>query len=161
MAICTDDPSENDGLPFWLGKVEKVEVRPVEEEEEEESSGSENDDVPLGKLKDLPKTSAQVKVKDFVQIKKKKKGIIKNSDQTYHEAKPPAGSSDNSSFTWVPLTSIMYTFPKLTQSKSISQENANWIVYTAEIWLKSKTGTTPCGVQKMNTELGFKMVPQQ
>ena len=111
VAICTEDPSENEGLPFWLGKVEKVEVRRVEEEEEE-SSGSENDDIPLGKLKNLPKASVQVKVKDFVQIKKKNKGIMKNSDRTYHEAKPQESSSDNSSYGWVPLSQCL-KFPRI------------------------------------------------
>ena len=160
VAICTENASENDGLPFWIGKVEKVEFRHVEDEDDEESSGSENDDVPLGHRHNLSKTSVQVKVKEFMQITKKKKGIIKNGDRTYHEAKPPEGSSDNSSYSWVPLSPIMYKFSNLTKSKSTPQNDANWIAYTAEIWLKSNTGTTPCGVEKMNTELGFKMVPQ-
>ena len=86
---------------------------------------------------------------------------MSNSDRTYHEAKPPAGSTAASVYTWVPLDSIMYKFPKLTQGKSIPKDDANWIVYTAEIWLKSSTSIRPIGVEKMNSELGFKMVPEK
>ena len=55
----------------------------------------------------------------------------------------------------------MYKFSKLTQGKSIPKDAANWIVYTAEIWLKSSTSIRPIGVEKMNSELGFKMVPEK
>ena len=158
VAICSEDPTENEGLPFWLGKVEKVESCVVNDD----SSGSDDEDIPLDELPKKAKASVQVKVKEFVQVNKAKRGNnVKNSDRTYHEAKPAADSRAKSVYNWVPLDSIMYKFPKLTQSKSIPKEDANWIVCTAEIWLKSSTCVQPVGVEKMNSEMGFKMVPQK
>ena len=38
--------------------------------------------------------------------------VVKNCAQTYAKAKLAAGSRQKSVFTWVPRTSILYTFPK-------------------------------------------------
>ena len=162
MAICSQDAAENEGLPFWLGKVEKVQRRVVNDDDTESSSGSEDENIPLNELRRKDKKSWQVKVKEFIQVNKTKQGTnVKNSDRTYLEAKPAAGSTETSVYNWVPLDSIMYKFHKLTQGKSIPKEDANWIVYTAEVWLKSSTCIRPVGVAKMNSELGFKMVPEK
>ena len=46
VAICSEDSTENEGLPFWLGKVEKVEGCVVNDD----SSGSDDEDIPVAKL---------------------------------------------------------------------------------------------------------------
>jgi len=163
VAICSEREDENKELPFWLSKVESI--SPAYESESE--SSSEDDDFPLAKraaqAEKVTKRCgriSKVKVKEYRQVSKAIKGeVVKNCAQTYAEAKPAAGSRQKSVFTWVPLTSILYTFPKLTTTKSIPAKDADYIVYTAEIWLKCKDCPTPVGVAKMNSELGFKMVP--
>ena len=165
VAICSEDEGDNEGLPFWLGKVEQTSLAYVSDDEDESS----DDDVPIaeraaqaGKVTKKCKRIWKVKVKEYHQVNKTRKGqVVKNASRTYAEAKPATGSRQKSVFTWVPLTSILYTFPKLTTTKSIPAKDADYIVYTAEIWLKCKDCPTPAGVAKMNSELGFKMVPMK
>ena len=113
----------------------------VESESESESS-SEDDDVPLAKraaqaekVTKRCKRIWKVTVKEYHQVNKTQKGeVVKNGAQTYAKAKPAAGSRQKSVFTWVPLTSILYTFPKLTTTKSVPAKDSDYIVHTAGIW---------------------------
>ena len=59
---------------------------------------------------------------------------------------------------WVPLSLVLYQFPRLGSKKTIPQNAADWTVYSAEILSKSQGVPIPLGVKEMNNELGFKMV---
>ena len=136
-----------------------------------DSDDDSDDDIPLKKKAKTDNTEVEkdpgkfvVKVKEFNQVTKRRKvsgreAKITNGDRTYHEAKPPANSRATSVYNDVEQGSILWQFASLTQAKSIPQEDANWIAFTAEVWLKADTDTSPVGVEKMNEELGFKMVP--
>lgn len=133
-----------------------------------ESNDDSEDDVPLKKkaktASKKPSKTFVVKAKEFNQVTKQRtaKGQpakVTNSDRTYLEAKPEAGSRETSVYTMVEQGSILWHFKNLTKTKSISKEDADWIAYTAEVWLKSEGAPCPVGVAKMNEELGLKMVP--
>ena len=164
VAICSEDRDDNEGLPFWLGKVVKtreVTEKADDDEDDEEDEDESDDDEPLLKKKKT-NNKIEVQVKEYTQVLKNKgTKDVKNSDRTYKESKPERGSKATSVLTWVPIESIMYHFDKLTSTHSISKEDANWIVYTAEVWLKSDCDSNPVGVKEMVTELGYKMVPKR
>ena len=147
VAICSEREDENQGLPFWLGKVESI----SQEYESDSESSSEDDDVPLARRVSEAKKATKkgrrilkVKVKEYQQVNKTRQGqVVKNGARTYAEAKPAAGSRQKSVFTWVPLTSILYTFPKLTTTKSVPAKDSDYIVHIAGIWQKCKDCPTP------------------
>ena len=145
--------------------MESVKLLPSDSDDDSE------DDIPLKKKPKTDKTEVEkdrskfvVKAKEYNQVTKRRKvsgkeAKITNGDRTYLEAKPPPGSRATSVYNDVEQGCILWHFASLTKAKSIAQEDANWIAYTAEVWLKADTDTFPVGVEKMNEELGFKMVP--
>ena len=153
VAVATDDVEDNWGLPFWLGKVVKKEER-CRELMEDGDEDCEEEDLEDGVL-----------VEEFQQSQRNPvpAGKGKNQSRTYEvRVEAPVGGrrSTKAVRTWIPTTAILYQFEKLTSNKSISKECANFVVYNAEIMLKTACNVNPVGVAELNAELGYKMLPK-
>ena len=153
VAVATEDPSDNWGLPFWLGKVVQKKEQCPEIRAEDHSEEEELEDGVL--------------VEEYVQSQKNpvSAGEGKNANRTYevHVQAGTAGKkrSTKAIRTWIPTSAILYQFEKLTANKSINKEDANFVAYNAEIMLKAACNVNPVGVAELNAELGYKMLPKR
>ena len=148
VAVATEDPNDNWGLPFWLGKVVQKKEQCTELRAEyhysdgvlvEECAQSQRNPVTAGKGKNQTR-AYEVRVEAAAAGKKRATKALR---------------------TWIPTTAILYQFEKLTSNKSIMKEDANFVAYNAEIMLKVDCDVNPVGVAELNAELGYKMLPKR
>ena len=153
VAVATEDPSDNWGLPFWLGKVVQKKEQCTELRAEDHSEEEELEDGVL--------------VEEYAQSQRNPvaAGKGKNQTRTYEVRVEAAAAGKKRATkalrTWIPTTAILYQFEKLTSNKSIMKEDANFVAYNAEIMLKVDCDVNPVGVAELNAELGYKMLPKR
>ena len=151
VAIATEDADNNYGLPFWLGKVVQKKEQCAELVE-----GTE----------EMEELQEGIQVEEWNQSQKNPKmcGEGKTNERKYQVvlANPSAkGRNKNQALrTWVPLTSVLYAFKKLTGQKSLYAKDANWVAFNAEVLWKCKDSINPCGVANFNNECGYKTLPK-
>ena len=156
VTIATDEKKDNHGLPYWLGRITNIGQQAGSGDTDDSSS---EEDIPLAKRSKKGVGQIEVEVVEYRQKTHKKcagLGNMKHADRQYGEAK---GQRGNKVKTLVPISSILWKFPKLTKAGGIPKLDANWTIYWAEIMLKSEGCIDPVGVAEMNKECGYKMAP--
>ena len=154
VAIATDMKEDNHGLPFWIGKVvqKKRECRDLLQEGEEVDEETLEDGALVEEWTQSQTNVAEAGKGSFTQ----RRYAIKV------EAPPPGKKRSTKGVrTWIPTSTILYQFEKLTSTKSISKDVASWVAFNAEVMLKSESTCNPVGVAELNAELGYKMVPKR
>lgn len=153
-AIYADSNESNGGLPFWLGKITKI----------DRHRNPEEDDPALKDAEEEPDTYEAVEIADYYQKTKQtpsgdQKGTGKY-DKHLVDGAPGRGKRTTAKQvkTWVPASQVIYAFPKLSSNNSIPKDDLSWIAHFCEVAWKTGGRAVP-GVEAFNTSLGFKTLP--
>ena len=148
MAVYAQDPDENFGLPFWIGKIH--DLRPPIEENESDSDEANKEDVEGG-----------VNIHEYIQ-KGKNTGEGSNSYVEHNEHGPKQKGSRKTTtkkvLTRVAIDQIAYKFDSLTKQNQIRILDQKWIAYQCEIAARLRLYDCP-GVIKFNDMLKLKTLP--
>lgn len=151
LAVYTDVPKDNFGLPFWLGKLIQIERPPRggDGDESAEESGEEE--------------YGRVKVLEYNQRGSREDVGTGKYDPHLTAAAPARGGQKKVSpkqvTRWLSAASVAYSFGPLTKDGSIRKKDLGEIAYKCEIAGKCQDGVPLCGVEELNTSLGFKTLP--
>lgn len=150
VAIFTEDPSDNHGLPFWIGKVHSIVNQEDEEDDEEVAAGSEG----IGRI-------VKAKIAEWVMQTKGEELTGKYVAYTTHGGKRKRASATTSAqqqYQEVPINQICFQFDSLTAGKMIMKADKNMIAFNCEVALRTRTYDLP-GVEAFNTAEGYKTMP--
>lgn len=152
VAVYSTDPDENQGLPFWIGRVHSTEA--TNDEDDEESDG---DDVPIT-------SEWMVKVEEYTQTKitKKAKGRWTGVYRPLKVHGPKKGKSAATSakavYTAVPIEQIAYVFTNLSSSGTMSKDVKDWVSFRCEVAVRLRAFDCP-GFEDFNEACGHKTMP--
>ena len=154
-AIYADSSESNYGLPFWLGKITKI----------DRHRNPEQDDPGLKDNEEESDTYEAVEIADYYQ----KTNLTSSGDKIgtgmyekhLMDGAPVRGGGRTAAKqvkTWVPASQVIYVFPNLTGSKTIPKSELSYIAHFCEVAWKTG-GQALSGVEAFNTSLGFKTLP--
>jgi hypothetical protein len=155
-AIYADSTASNHGLPFWLGKITRInrERRPEDDNEELEDDAEEHE------------TYEAVEIADYYQkTKKNRSGVVEPTGQydKHRVAGAAVGRTGRTTSsqvkTWVPASQVIHVFPELTRGGLVPKQELSWIAHYCEVAWKTG-GVAVVGAEAFNTSLGFKTLPR-
>ena len=153
-AIYADSNESNCGLPFWLGKITKI----------DRHRNPEEDDPDLKEAEEEPDTYEAVEIADYYQKTKltssgDQEGTGKYDKHLVDGAKRGNGRTAAKQVkSWVPASQVVYVFSKLSANGTIPKTDLSYIAHLCEVAWKTG-GQALTGVEAFNTSLGFKTLP--
>ena len=150
VAMYTDQPDDNFGLPFWIGKVKELVVGDDTMDGGADASGSNE-------------VLTHVKVAEHIQEKKQGRPTgrylpyVSTSGSTTQKGRGSKRSSTQI-YSTHELSQVCWVFDKLTEGKLVPAKEKNWIAFNCEVAEKTKS-VLVVGVEAFNTACGYKTVP--
>ena len=148
VAVYAQDPEENCGLPFWIGKVHELQP-PIAEKDSDDEDITEED------------LEGSVTIHECIQTKKTTGEGTKSYVDHNEHGKKQRGKSKTATkkvLTRVAIDQIAYKFDELTKGKQIKVQDQKWIAYQCEIAARLRLYDCP-GVIKFNDMLKIKTLP--
>ena len=148
VAVYAQDPEENFGLPFWIGKVHELHP-PIAENDSDDDDITEED------------LEGSVTIHECIQTKKTTGEGTKSYVEHNEHGKKQRGKSKTTTkkvLTRVAIDQIAYKFDDLTKGKQIKVQDQKWIAYQCEIAARLRLYDCP-GVIKFNDMLKIKTLP--
>ena len=148
VAVFAQDPEENFGLPFWIGKVH--DIRPPVEENDSDSDEISEEDV-----------EGRVIIHEYIQKEKTQgEGSTSYVEHNEHGLKQRGSrkTATKKVLTRVAIDQIAYKFDSLTKQNQIRVQDQKWIAYQCEIAARLRLYDCP-GVMKFNDMLKIKTLP--
>ena len=150
-AVYATELDENEGLPFWIGKIRSHPEATADSDEDEDGDGGEscNYFVQIEEYNQQPKSK---------NAKGQWSGIYKPL-KVHGEKK--AGSKTTTAkavITTVPIEQIAYTFPDLTLTGMLNKATKEWVSFRCEVASRLRVFDGP-NVEAFNEACGFKTMP--
>ena len=151
-AVYAIDEDDNQGLPFWIGRIHSTEASHGDEDEDDDEEGG------------LETTEWMVKIEEYSQTQNSKNAKGKWSG-IYHPLKVHGAKKAKSSttsakavYTTVPIEQIAYIFDKLSASGAMSKNVKDWVAFRCEVAARLRAFECP-GFEAFNDACGHKTMP--
>ena len=123
MAVMmSDNASDDNGMPFWIGKVGKETVKPGKPHKNFTDYASDDSDG--------EKTGEHVRVTEYSS-----KAPAVSTKRTYQpvcvQPRPGSRSKASEARCWTSTNYILFTFDKLTKGNTIDKKTLQWIYFKA------------------------------
>ena len=156
-AIYTDNPTDNGGCPFWIGKILEADSEHHFAEESATDCDDDSADEESGTIEE------GIKVHEY-EVENKGKNPSKDQRQytpVYEEGPKRRKSTSTAArpvTTWTPLGTVGWIFDKLNTNGKIPKKDLDWIAFACEIAHRTEYHKC-CGVEAFNTANGFDNIP--
>ena len=148
VAVYAQDPEENFGLPFWIGKVHELHP-PIAENDSDDDDITEED------------LEGSVTIHECIQTAKSTgegtKAYVEHNEHGQKQ-RGKRKTATKKVLTRVAINQIAYKFDDLTKGKQIRVQDQKWIAYQCEIAARLQLYDCP-GVMKFNDMLKIKTLP--
>ena len=152
-AVYATELEENEGLPFWIGKIHSKPESTVDSDEDEDEDDGES----CNHFVEIEEYNQQPKSKN---AKGQWSGVYKPLKVHGEKKAKSKTTTAKAVITTVPIEQIAYTFPELTASGMLNKTTKEWVSFRCEVASRLRVFDGP-NVEAFNEACGFKTMPYE